>query len=71
MRAMITPPITGVFGSLLRTAVLPSTSAGPSERIASTSGKFHGVITPTTPIGTRFAIDERPGASDGSTWPCG
>ena len=45
-------PLTGVLRSPLSTAALPSTSAGPSERIASTSGKFQGVITPTTPSGT-------------------
>ena len=66
---MITPPVTGVFGSHFSTTALPSASAGASERIASTIGKFHGVITPTTPIGTRRAVDVRPGVSDGSTMP--
>ena len=64
---MITPPVTGVFGSLLSTTALPSTSAGPSERIASTIGKFQGVITPTTPIGARRAVDVRPGTGDVSS----
>ena len=64
---MITPPDTGVFGSLLSTTAFPSTSAGPSERIASTIGKFQGVITPTTPIGARRAVDVRPGTGDVSS----
>ena len=59
--------MTGVFGSLLSTTALPSTSAGPSDRIASTSGKFQGVITPTTPIGTRRAVEVRPGTGDVSS----
>ena len=33
------------------------------------SGKLNGEITPTTPCGTRRAIDSRPGVL-GSTWPC-
>ena len=70
-RARITPPLTGVFGSLFRTTALPSTSAGASERIASTIGKFHGVMTPTTPSGVRRAVDVRPGVIDGSTCPIG
>ena len=60
-----------MFGSLLSTTAFPSVSAGPSDRIASTIGKFHGVITPTTPIGVRRAVDVRPGVSDGSTCPSG
>ena len=41
-RATTTAPLTGVFGSALSTTALPSASAGATERIASTSGKFHG-----------------------------
>ncbi len=67
MRAITTPPVTGVFRSLLSTTAFPSTSAGPSDRIASTIGKFQGVITPTTPIGTRRAVEVRPGIGDGSS----
>ena len=29
----------------------PAASAGATFRTASTSGKFHGLIAPTTPIG--------------------
>ena len=67
IRAIRTPPLTGVLRSGFRTIVLPSTSAGPIERIASTIGKFHGVITPIAPTGTRRAVLLRPGVSDGSS----
>ena len=50
---------------------MPSASAGPTERAGSTTGKFHGQITPTTPTGTRRAMLVRPGVSEGSTWPSG
>ena len=33
--------------------MLPAASAGPSFQAAMTSGKFHGVISPTTPSGSR------------------
>ena len=52
IRASTTPPETGVLRSGLRITALPSASAGPIERSASTYGKFQGVITPTTPSGT-------------------
>ena len=42
-------PISGVIGDGLNTTVLPAASAGPILRLAMLSGKFHGVITATTP----------------------
>jgi hypothetical protein len=41
---------------------LPSASAGATARTDRICGKFHGLITPTTPTGTRRAIDSRPGS---------
>ena len=35
------------------TTVLPAASAGASFHEAIVSGKFHGVISPTTPSGSR------------------
>jgi hypothetical protein len=35
--------------------VQPAASAGASFHASSDSGKFHGVITPTTPTGSRSA----------------
>jgi hypothetical protein len=46
-------PISGVIGEGLKTTVLPAASAGPILRLARLSGKFHGVITATTPTGSR------------------
>ena len=45
-------PISGVIGDGLNTTVLPAASAGPILRLAMLSGKFHGVMTPTTPTGS-------------------
>ena len=36
------------------TTELPAASAGPSFHAAIISGKFHGTIAPTTPIGSRW-----------------
>ncbi len=46
----------GVSPAGLNTAVLPATSAGMSFQEGIANGKFHGVMTPTTPIGTRADI---------------
>ena len=37
----------------LSTIVLPAASAGASDMIAMKVGEFHGVMTPTTPSGSR------------------
>ncbi|MCY1432985.1 hypothetical protein D9M71_490030 [compost metagenome] len=44
--------VSGVKGDGLSTTVLPATSAGASFQTASRTGKFHGTMAPTTPIGT-------------------
>src|SRR5688500_9453066 len=43
-----------VFDAGLMTTVLPHASAGAIFQTASIRGKFHGVIAPTTPIGSRM-----------------
>ena len=43
----------GVSSAGLITIVLPRASAGPSFQLAMLSGKFQGVISPTTPSGSR------------------
>ena len=43
--------VSGVVSAGLSTAVLPQASAGASFQAAISSGKFHGTIWPTTPIG--------------------
>ena len=42
----------------LKTTVLPQTSAGAIFQVGIAIGKFHGVITPTTPIGIAHAHRE-------------
>ena len=49
--------------------MLPSASAGATTRMPRMSGKFHGVIAPTTPIGTRSAMLTRVGLCDGRISP--
>ena len=65
----IAPPMTGVCGSGLSTTALPRASAGPTTRMPSTLGEFHGVIAPITPAGTRRTIDSLPATADGTSEP--
>jgi hypothetical protein len=44
--------VTGVCSAGLRTTQLPAASAGASFHAAISSGKFHGMICPTTPSGS-------------------
>ncbi len=45
--------MSGVISDGLKSTVLPAASAGPSLRDGMLSGKFHGVMAPTIPIGSR------------------
>ena len=51
------------------TTVLPQMSAGASFHDGIAIGKFHGVIAPTTPTGTRTDMLNLSGSSDGVVWP--
>lgn len=53
MRAMSPPPTTGVFWLGLTTTALPSASAGATVFSATRNGKLNGLMTPTTPTGSR------------------
>ena len=44
--------VRGVNGEGLSTTVLPASSAGATLNMARITGKFHGAMAPTTPIGT-------------------
>ena len=55
----------GVSGDGFRITALPSASAGATTRMPRISGKFHGVMTPTTPRGMRPATLTRVGLCDG------
>lgn len=46
--------MTGVSLAGFSTTALPSASAGATERADSCIGKFHGLITVTTPRGRRY-----------------
>ncbi len=45
--------VSGVSSAGLSTTVLPAASAGASFHDAIVSGKFHGVMSATTPSGSR------------------
>jgi len=47
--------VEGVSSEGLTTTVLPQASAGPTFHVMSSSGRFQGQITATTPLGTRTA----------------
>ncbi len=48
--------------------MLPAASAGPIFQAASMSGKFQGVMRPTTPIGSR-SVKSKPGLLTGMVSP--
>ena len=53
----------------LKTIVFPQTSAGAIFQDGIAIGKFHGVITPTTPIGWRMLMLNLSRSSLGVVWP--
>ena len=52
--------VSGVSSAGLRTIVLPAASAGAIFQDAIVSGKFQGVISPTTPSGSRKVMSTPP-----------
>ena len=62
-------PRAGVSVAGLKTTVLPATSAGAIFQDGIAIGKFHGVITPMTPIGIRTDIWNLLRSSDGVVCP--
>ena len=46
--------VKGVVSAGLRTTVFPAAKAGAIFHAAINNGKFHGVICPTTPMGSTF-----------------
>ena len=53
----------------MNTTVLPYASAGAIFHAGIAIGKFHGVISPTTPSGSRVTSTSTPGRTDGSFSP--
>ena len=45
--------VSGVCSAGFKITQLPQANAGPSFQLASSSGKFHATIAPTTPTGSR------------------
>ncbi|MCY1439783.1 hypothetical protein D9M71_560330 [compost metagenome] len=70
IRARSRPPVTGVSLAGLTTTVLPRARAGARERAVRCSGKFHGLITPITPSGTRYTRLSLPGMLEATMRPC-
>ena len=56
--------VSGVSSAGLSTTVLPAASAGASFHAAIVSGKFHGVISATTPSGSRNGHADAAGHRD-------
>jgi hypothetical protein len=66
---MILAAETEVSEAGLRTMVLPRTSAGIIFQQGMAVGKFHGVISPQTPTGSRTAMANLLASSEGTLWP--
>src|SRR5581483_6414953 len=56
---------TEVDGAGAQTTALPEARAGAISSEGIVYGQFHGVITPTTPRGTRYARIRLPASTDG------
>ena len=63
------PPVSGVSEAGLSTTALPHPRAGATERMESVKGKFHGLMTPTTPSGSRKTKLVLPGVFEGRICP--
>ncbi|MNH17374.1 hypothetical protein D3C79_770430 [compost metagenome] len=70
MRASSKPPHTGVSLAGLTTTALPSARAGAIERWVRCKGKFHGLMTPTTPKALRYTRLSLPGTLESTIRPC-
>src|SRR6266508_3150749 len=58
--------LSGVCSAALSTTVQPAANAGAIFHAAISSGKFHGMICPTTPTGSRTVYDRNsPGNESG------
>src|SRR6516164_480931 len=58
-----------VVGAGTQITVLPAASAGANSSAPIVYGQFHGLITPTTPSGTRVESTRRPADTDGGISP--
>src|SRR5919202_5356741 len=60
---------TDVVGAGTQTTAFPDASAGASASAGIVYGQFHGVITPTTPRGRRYASTRFAASTDGGIKP--
>ena len=58
-----------VLGAGTQTTAFPAASAGAKSSAPIVYGQFQGLITPTTPSGTRAVITRRPAEVDGGKAP--
>ena len=58
-----------VVGAGTQTTALPAASAGANSSAPIVYGQFQGLITPTTPSGTRVDSTRRPADTDGGISP--
>ena len=70
-QANSSPQVMGASSLGLITTVLPTANGMAIGRMPRTSGAFHGEIAPTTPNGTRWAIESAPGIEVDSSSPSG
>ena len=59
----------GASSAGLKTTQLPNASAGAIFHAGIASGKFHGVMSPTTPTGSRVTSTSTPGRTESSLSP--
>ncbi|MNT53871.1 hypothetical protein D3C72_1909880 [compost metagenome] len=59
----------GVCSAGFRTMVLPVIRAGATFQAGMAKGKFHGVMSPTTPRGRRCVKASMFGRIEGRLWP--
>ena len=62
--------MTGVSLAGFKTTAFPQASAVATERLDRFMGKFHGLMTPTTPSGWRYTRFSLRGVSEGKISPC-
>src|SRR4051812_31044830 len=68
--SMIRELVKAVWPGSLTTVVQPAAKAGAKARISSAIGEFQGTMMPATPIGSRIALANTPGATSADVPVC-
>ena len=58
-----------MYSEGLNTTVFPAIRAGMIFQVGMATGKFQGVMAPTTPTGARIDMANFCGNSEGTVWP--